>query len=117
MTDTSQQAADTSTDVSEFLTDLDAGVFERRIGLALSHTAAAAMDHGGSGEVVVKFKLKRIDGTHQIKCEHSMKFSKPTSSGKASEESGGATVLHVNKGGKLSLVPESQMKLFESEKR
>lgn len=117
MTDTSQQAADNSTDVSEFLTDLDAGVFDRRVGIALSNTAAAAMDNGGSGEVVIKFKLKRIDGTHQIKCEHSMKFTHPTSSGKASEETGGATVLHVNKGGKLSLVPESQMKLFETGNR
>lgn len=115
MADTSQQAGAQRTDVGEFITDLDAGVFEQRIGVALSHVAAATMDNGGSGEVVVKFQFKRIDGTAQIKCAHSMKFTSPTTTGKASEESGGATVLHVNKGGKLSLVPDSQMSFLDKQ--
>jgi hypothetical protein len=38
---------------------------------------------------------------------HSIKFSKPTSMGKTSEETDGATVLYVGKYGKLSLAQPS----------
>lgn len=99
--------ASAATDVSEFITDLDGGVFERVLSQALSETAAAAVDHGKVGEVTVKFKVERIQGTHQVRLQHDVKFKKPTSMGSASEETSGATVLFVGKYGALSLAQPS----------
>jgi hypothetical protein len=96
-----------ATDVGEFLTDLDAGLFEVILSKALSEVAAATIDHGKVGEVTVKFKFERIQGTHQVRLQHDVKFMKPTSMGKAGEETSGATVLHVGKFGALSLAQPS----------
>jgi hypothetical protein len=96
-----------ATDVSSFLTDLDAGLFEVILSKALSEVAAATIDHNKVGEVSVKFKFERIAGTHQVRLQHDVKFMKPTSMGKAGEETSGATVLHVGKFGALSLAQPS----------
>lgn len=92
-----------ATDVPEFLTDLEGGLFEIIVSKALSEVAAAVVDHNKVGEVTLKFKVERIQGTHQVRLEHGCKFVRPTSMGKASEETSGATVLHVGKYGALSL--------------
>ncbi|WP_275272449.1 hypothetical protein [Limnobacter sp. P1] len=96
-----------ATDVGEFITDLDGGVFDRKLSIALSQVAAAAVDHNKTGEVTVKFTFQRIPGTMQVRCEHALKFSKPTMDGKAMEEESRATVLHVGKFGALSLAQPS----------
>ena len=96
-----------ATDVPEFVSDLDGGIFETMLSQALSETAAASIDHGKAGEVTIKFKFEKIVGTHQVRLQHDMKFSKPTSMGKSSEETSGATVLHVGKYGALSLAQPS----------
>lgn len=114
MSTSPQQFASAATDVSEFLSDLDAGVFERKLSVALSQAAAAVVDHDKAGEVTVKFSLKKIAGTSQVSCSHLLKFSRPTSGGKVSEEDSRDTVLHVGKNGRLSLVPETQTLLFET---
>lgn len=112
-----QQFASAATDVSEFLSDLDAGVFERKLSVALSQAAAAVVDHDKVGEVVVKFSLKKVGGTSQVTCSHQLKFSRPTSTGKVSEEDSRDTVLHVGKNGRLSLVPETQGDFFKTAER
>lgn len=104
---TANRPASAATDVPEFITDLDGGMFERILSQALSETAAAAVDHGKVGEVQIKFKIERISGTHQVRLQHDVKFKKPTSLGNASEETSSATVLHVGKYGALSLAQPS----------
>lgn len=104
------QAPDTSraaTDVSEFISDLDGGVFERKLSIALSQVAAATVDNDKAGEVSIKLNFKRIPGTTQVRCEHTLKFIKPTMDGKAGEEEARSTVLHVGKYGALSLAQPS----------
>ena len=96
-----------ATDVTEFVTDLEGGLFEIILSKALSDTAAAAIDFRKKGEVTVKFKLEQIMGTHQVRVQHDLKFSKPTSMGQVTEETSGATVLHVGRFGKLSLAQPS----------
>jgi len=96
-----------ATDVGEFFSDLDAGVFERQLSVALSKVAAATTDHDKVGEVNIKLTFKKIAGTSQVNCSHELKFTQPTSDGKASE-------LHVGKYGRLSLIPDSQTALFET---
>lgn len=116
MTQISQanRPASAATDVPEFMTDLDGGVFETMLSQALSETAAATVDHGKTGEVTLKFKFEKIAGTHQVRLQHDMKFTKPTSMGKSSEETSAATVLHVGKFGALSL---GQPSLFDKSRQ
>lgn len=104
---------DSGTDVTAFLQDLDAGVFERKFSLALSQVAAASVDNDSTGEVTVKFSFKKIPGTTQVHCSHQLKFTRPTMSGKASEEETRVTPMHVGKFGRLSLAPESQMTFLD----
>lgn len=105
-----EQRPDTSaaaTDVGEFITDLDGGVFDRKLSIALSQVAAAAVDNDKAGEVNIKFTFQRIPGTTQVRCEHTLKFVKPTMDGKAGEEEKRSTVLHVGRFGALSLAQPS----------
>lgn len=107
------QSTSAATDVSEFLSDLDGGVFDRKLSIALSQVAAASVDNDKAGEVSVKFTFKKIPGTTQVHCEHQLKFSRPTMDGKASEEEKRTTPLHVGKFGKLSIAPENQMAFLD----
>lgn len=115
MSNTPQKPETTAaaTDVSDFITDLDGGIFDRKLSIALSQVAAAVVDNNRSGEVNVKFTFKKIEGTTQVACEHALKFSKPTMDGKSGEEEKRVTVLHVGKFGKLTLAPENQMSFLD----
>lgn len=108
-----KNADDAGTDVIAFIQDLDAGVFERKVSLTLSQVAAAVVDNDRVGEVSIKFSFKRIPGTQQVHCEHQLKFSRPTSNGKAGEEEARTTPLFVGKYGRLSLAPESQLSFLD----
>lgn len=103
-----------ATDVEEFLTDLDGGQFDQMLSIALSKVASAVVDRDKKGKVSVEFAFEAIKGTHQVRIAHTVKFTAPTSNGKASEEAGGASVLHVGKLGRLSL---AQPKLFEDDRQ
>ena len=100
------------TDVEAFVTDLEGGQFANMLSVALSQTAAAVVDRGKKGKVVVEFEIDDIPGTHQVRVEHYIKFTQPTERGKLIKDSSGATVLYVGKGGKLSL---AQQQLFSDE--
>jgi hypothetical protein len=104
-----------ATDVSEFVADLDGGIFERKLSVALSQVAASTVDHDREGKVTVEFSFKKIPGTSQVHCAHLLKFTKPTLDGKASEEEKRTTALHVGKFGKLSIAPENQMTFLTKE--
>lgn len=96
-----------ATDVAEFITDLDGGQMEHLLSIALSETAAAVVDREKKGSVKLELNFEHIPGTHQVRVGHKVTFSKPTTSGKAGEESEGATVLHVGRYGALSLAQPS----------
>lgn len=102
-----------ATDVEEFITDLDGGVFSRKLSIALSQVAAAAMDNDKQGEVSIKFAFKRIAGTSQVHVDHTLKFLRPTLDGKASEEEKRSTAMHVGKYGRLTLAPENQLSFID----
>ena len=100
---TRPESSAAATDCSEFITDLDGGDFDFKLSLALSQVAAATVDNDKVGEVNISFKFERIPGTAQVRCVHTLKFSKPTLNGKSAEEEQRSTVLHVGKFGALSL--------------
>lgn len=105
--------ATAATDVAALLADLDAGLLEIALSTALSQVAAAVCDHGTNGakvrtgKVTLEFNLEHIKGTHQVSTSHRISFTKPTSMGKAMEETEGATVLHVGKYGALSITQQA----------
>jgi hypothetical protein len=102
-----------ATDVSEFITDLDGGQFERMLSVALSKSAAAAVDNQKTAEVTIKLKLKPIGGSHMVHIDHTLTFKRPTETGESSEKAQRVTTLHVGKFGKLTLVPESQTSFLD----
>lgn len=113
MSENKTQSTAAATDVGELITDLDGGVFDRKLSIALSQVAASVVDNNRAGEVNIKLSFKRIPGTTQVHCEHTLKYTRPTLDGKASEEETRTTALHVGKFGRLSLAPENQMAMFD----
>lgn len=104
-----------STNVTEFIGDLDGGVFEQKLGAMLSEVAGAVVDHGDkgkSGQVQITFDLKRIGQSCQVEVKHKLSFNRPTMHGKSSEEEQLMTPMHVGTGGKLTIFPENQDQMF-----
>lgn len=99
------------TNFAELIGDLNAGVFEQQINRALSDCAANVCQHGKKGEVVIKFSLKQIGEGHQVNVTHALKSTIPTLRGKVTEETATDTPLHVERGGKLTLYPNTQTKM------
>jgi len=102
-----------ATDVGEFVTDLDGGNFDTKLSTALSQVAANVVDYDKVGEVSVSLKFKKIPGTSQVHCIHTIKYTKPTLDGKAGEEESRTTALHVGKFGRLTLAPENQIAFLD----
>lgn len=96
------------TDFPKILEDMNAGVFEQQINRAMSDVAANVATYGKKGEVVLKFRLKRIGNSNQVVIDHSIKSVIPLERGKITEEHESETPMHVAKGGKLSLYPHEQ---------
>jgi hypothetical protein len=115
MHETTNRPYTAPTDVAEFITDLDGGQFELLSSMALSESAAATVDFGRASEVTIKFKIEQIPGTHQVRIQHDTKFTRPTSIGKKTEETSGATVMHVGKFGLLTLAQPSLMAKDQSQ--
>lgn len=101
----------TTTNLAEVLDDLNGGVFAEQVGRALSDVALGVVNNGDKkrgGKVTITFDMSRIGESTQVAVKHTLAFSKPTSRGKAGEESSGETPMHVGRGGKLTLVPDTQ---------
>ncbi len=103
-----------STDVQTLLGDLDGGVFERLLSTALSQCAAAAVDNEKAAKVTVTFDMSPIKKSQQVQMTHKLVFSKPTTTGKSSEETSSETVVYVGRFGALSVTPPAQLDLFKN---
>lgn len=104
-----------ATDIEEFLGDLDGGQFGRKLSIALSTVAAAVVDNGRKGKVVIEFDMQVIPGTSQVHVDHTMKFTRPTMHGESAEKESRVTAMHVGKFGKLTLFPENQLQMFDKQ--
>jgi len=107
---------DTTADDGTFLSllpDLAAGRFLAKIDTALREAALATVangDKGKAGSVTLAFKMERIGETNQVRFTHAIEFSKPTARGKVAETDSTETPLHVGRTGKLTLMPDTQMR-------
>lgn len=100
------------TDVTQFLEDLDGGVFIQKLARAISEVAGGVVDHNAKGKIDIQLTLERIGQSYQVNIGHALKYTVPTLRGKISEEDLTATPMHVNTGGKVSIFPENQNQLF-----
>lgn len=102
-------------DFTSTLADLDAGVFLQKISKAVRDTAVGVVAHGDKGrkgKVVIELSMQRIGESAQVALAHKLHFERPTKRGKSVEEDTTETALYVGRGGALSIVPETQGKLF-----
>lgn len=58
------------TDVGEFISDLDGGMFDRLLSVALSQVAASVVDREKKGKVRIDLAFEHIKGTHQVRLAH-----------------------------------------------
>ncbi|MBT0351049.1 hypothetical protein ISO80_18255, partial [Morganella morganii subsp. morganii] len=91
------------TSVPDFLSELDAGVFENKLSAALNDVAFGTNKNGGTGEVHIILKFTQAD-EDRLKVSHKLKFVTPTKRGKKSEEDTTETPMWVGKGGKLTIL-------------
>jgi len=100
-----------STDVNEFFTDLDGGVFEQKLSRILTDVAASVVEHGRKGRVTIDLDLSQIGNSTQVMVKHKLKFERPTMRGTAQENEMTQTPMFVGKKG-LTMLPENQGQLF-----
>ena len=105
---------DKSTDVTEVLGDINAGVFLQQIAAALSAVALGTVTYGDKGKtglVDVSFGFKRIGESNQVMLVAKLEYAQPTMRGKKTETLAYDTPFHVGRGGVLSLMPDTQERL------
>src|SRR5690554_1920640 len=100
--------ANMSTDVHEFLTDLDGGNVERKLSAILSQVAGAVIDNGRAGKVSLELNIKQIGSGFQVQVDTKLKFSRPTTRGTQTEDESTSTPMHVGSKGSISFFPEDQ---------
>lgn len=88
-----------TTDLSEFLGSLNAGVFAQQVGRALSDVGAGVIDHGKKGKVVITLELSQIGESNQVKVNHKLDFVQPTKRGSKREDTALDTPMYVTANG------------------
>ncbi|CAM8681633.1 hypothetical protein [Leclercia sp. M-A074-M] len=103
------------TKVPDFLGELDGGVFENKIAVALSEVAFGVLNNGQKGKVTLTFEIDRMSNSveeKRVNIKHKLSYVRPTPHGKSSEEDTTETPMYVNRGGKLTILQEDQGQLF-----
>lgn len=102
------------TRASEFIADLEAGVVEEKLSHMLSMVALGVVQHNKAGKVTLQLDMKQVSkGSRQVTLSHKLSFSQPTSGGKKSEEDTQETIMFVNRGGNMTIMPETQGSLID----
>lgn len=104
-----------STNITDFISELDGGVFENKLSRAISDVAIGVVNEGKPGKVVITLDMKPIGNGHQVAIDHKLSFVRPTRKGKLSEEDATQTPMHVGPQGRLSMFPENQNQLFDKQ--
>lgn len=106
-----------STNVESFISDLDGGVFVQKLSQALSDVAAGTIDYGKGkkkGKIIVELDVQQIGESHQVQIGHTLKVSRPTLRGKATEEDTTTTPMYVGRGGKMTIAPDAQIDFLKT---
>lgn len=100
-----------TTNVREFFSDLDGGVFEQKLSAVLSDVGAAVIEHNANGKIVLTIEMKRIGNSYQLHLDHTLTYTRPTVRGERREKDHTVTLMHFGKTG-ITLFPEDQGQLF-----
>jgi hypothetical protein len=103
----------TDTPIDEFMTDLDGGIFGQKVSAILSKIAGQVVDLDKKGKLDLSFEFERVGKSYQVQVTHKIKSSIPLARGETVETDKTTTLLHVNRGGMLSLFPENQGQMFD----
>lgn len=102
-----------STNITDFLAELDGGVFEQKLSRAVSEVAIGVVNEGKPGKVTITLDMKPIGNGHQVTIDHKLSFVRPTRKGRLSEDDSTQTPMHVGPQGRLTMFPENQNQLFD----
>lgn len=102
-----------STDHTQFIDDIDGGVFAQQLGYAISEVASAVVDNDKAGEITIKLKLTKGVGANSVTIDHKLTSIAPLADGRKLEDHGAKTSMHVNKDGDVTLFANHTAQLFE----
>ena len=95
------------TDVTQFLGELDAGIFEQKLAHLISQVALGTQLHGEGpkkGQIAIKLDFQRLNDD-QVVITHSLAHKTPTSRGHTTEVDMNTTYMYVARGGKVTISP------------
>lgn len=105
------------TNVAEFVSELQAGVFEQQIAKAINDTALGVVEHARKGKVIIELEFNHIKNTNQVNISHTLTFSRPTKRGTVKEDLTYDTPMYVGRGGKVTIFPTDQKDMFVPNKQ
>ena len=99
-------------DATQFLADLEAGIFAQKVGAAIVNAARGTVDTGKAGQVVITLDFRRVGSSRQVNIKHKLAFTEPTALGKMSEDQTTETPMYVNENGTVTIFPDTQTSMF-----
>jgi hypothetical protein len=102
-------------DAGEMLNDFDAGVFMQKVSAAVRSGAIATIEHDRKSKIVIELELEKMGDSRQVMVDHTLKFTKPTRRGKATEEDTTTTPMYVGIKGGVTVTPIRQTDMFKTE--
>lgn len=100
-----------STNVTEFIEDLDVGSFKEKLGAALSEVAIGVMRSetgAAKGKVTAEFEISMLS-SEKVNIKSKLKYVKPTSRGVQSEEDSTDTPMYISRTGELSIMQKKSL--------
>lgn len=100
-----------STNVTEFIQDLDVGNFKEKFGAVLSEVAIGVMRSetgAAKGKVTAEFEITMLS-SEKVNVKSKLKFVKPTSRGILSEEDTTETPMYISRNGELSIMQKKSL--------
>jgi hypothetical protein len=98
------------------LEELQGGTLPAILTRVLADTAMAVAEHASGkqkGKILLEFNITRGKGQFQLELSHRIAYAHPTVRGKKTEEISDSSEVYINTMGHLSVVPDSQGRLFD----
>lgn len=105
-----------STNVENFIGEVNGGTLAAQLGHVLSDVAESVIKHEAGGEITLKIKLAPSKNISQVELDYALDYKAPKAKkGFRAERTPGDTLMYVGKGGVLSTYPEKQKDMFAAE--
>jgi hypothetical protein len=101
--------------ITQTLSELDGGSLDSMASHALRLVAESVRDLDGKakGKLSITLTIERTKGSGQLLVSHKVSFSRPTETGRATEDASGDTLMYIDAKGALSVTPSNQLSLLE----